>query len=465
MSISKFEICVLGGGPAGSIIGGRLAQLGHETVIIDRCQPAQRHRVESLAPPVLPILDSLALSKAVAPATLQRERRALVRWESNSVQSKLLETPSLLIRRSLFDQRLRELAAKAGACLLTPASARAPQRKPSGGWLISVITSEGTVSITADFLVDARGKRRSTFIHQEGTCTAALSAAWNSRNANYRETRIEAAENEWLWGCPLSDSQYSATIFLNPTRIAGLRESERAELYRKLLSHSELLGNLLHCEIVSPIFVRDATSRIVKDLIGHDFIRTGEAAFSIDPLSSQGIQRAILSAIQGGAAVHTIRSGGDSLAAMAFYRDRQQHAAQQASLSATRYYKESRYQTGQFWIDRGGTINSTSPLREPLYKAPSFLPSYVRLSDALRIVEVPVLSGNVIKPALAFSHPRLEQPIAYIGGIALAPLAADLVGGLAREQLLTRWAERMPWQTAWYIFKWMCAYGMLEPYQ
>jgi flavin-dependent dehydrogenase len=461
MSISKFEICVLGGGPAGSIIGRRLAELGHKTVIIDRCLSAQPHRVESLAPPVLQILDSLTLSEAVAAATVQCERRALVRWESNSVQSKSLEPPTFLIWRSLFDWRLRELAAKAGAHLLTHASARAPERKPSGGWLISVITTEGTVSITADFLVDARGKRRSTSIHQEGPCTVALSAAWNCRNANYCETRIEAAENEWLWGCPLRDGQYSATIFLDPARIAGLRESERAGLYRKLFSHSELLGNLLHGEMVSQIFVRDATSRIVKDLIGPDFIRTGEAALSIDPLSSQGVQRAILSAIQGSAAVHTIRSGHDSLAAMAFYRDRQQHAAQQASLNAARYYKESRYQ-GQFWIGRGATINSTSPLQEPQYEAPSLLPSYVRLSDAVQIVEVPMLFGNLIRPAPALSHPRLKQPIAYLGEIALAPLAYDLVDGLAREQLLTRWTERMSSQTAWHIFRWMCAYGILE---
>jgi len=463
--ISKFEICVLGGGPAGAIIGRRLAELGHNTVIIDRCLPAQPHRVESLAPPVLQILDSLALSEAVAAATVQCEMRALVRWESNSVQSKLLEFPTILVWRSLFDRRLRELAAKAGAHLLTSASGRTPERKPSGGWLISVITSEGTVSITADFLVDARGKRRGTSLHQEGPWTAALSAAWNCPNANYRETRIEAIENEWLWGCPLRDGLYSATIFLDPARIAGLRETERAGLYKKLVSHSQLLRNLLHGEMVSRIFVRDATSRIVKDLIGPDFIRTGEAAFSIDPLSSQGVQRAILCAIQGSAAVHTIRSGHDSLAAMAFYRDRQQHAAQQASLNATGYYRESRYQTGQFWIGKGATINGTSPLQEPQYEGPSVLPSYVRLSAAVQIVEVPVLSGNLIRPAPALSHPRLEQPIAYLGEIALAPLAYDLVDGLAREQLLRRWTERMPSQTAWHIFRWMCAYGIVETHQ
>ena len=465
MPRSKSEICVVGGGPAGSIIGSQLARLGHETVIIDRLQPTQRHRVESFAPPIVSILDSLGLSDAITTATVQRERRALVRWESNSIQPKLLEPPALLIERSLFDQRLRQSAAKAGAFVLSPARARTPERKPSGGWEISATTSEGTVTITADFLVDARGKRRSTTIHQEGPPTIALSTVWNIPDDSFGETRIEAAENEWLWGCPLHARRYLATIFLDPARLTGLCESDRVALFRKLLSNSELLGDLLYGEMITPIFVRDATSRIVNDLIGHDFIRTGEAAFSIDPLSSQGVQRAILSAIQGGAAVHTIRTGQDSAAAMAFYRDRQYGAAQQANLNAMRLYKESRYHLGRFWTGRRETIESTPSVVEHRYEVPSSLSSYVRLSEALQIVEAPVLSGSVIRPALGLSHPRLEQPIAYLGGIALAPLAADLADGLTSEQLLTRWTERMPLQTACYIFRWMWAYGILETVQ
>jgi len=464
MTCFKVEICVVGGGPAGSIIGRRLAQLGHETVIIDRFQPTQWHKAESLAPSILSILDSLDLSGALATATVQRERRALVRWESNSIRSKAVEFPSFLIQRSIFDQRLREFAAKAGASVLSPARARTPERIASGGWLISTITPDGTVPITADFLVDARGKRRGALVHQGGPSTVALSAAWKLRDVNFGETRIEAAENEWFWGCALRDRQYLATIFLDPARIAGLCEPERERLYRKLLSGSELLADLLHGEMTSSVIVRDATSRITKELIRHDFIRTGEAAFSIDPLSSQGVQRAILSAIQGGAAVHTIRTGQDSAAAMAFYRDRQYRAARQANLNAMRLYKESRYHLGRFWTDRHETIDSTPSVVEH-YEVPSALPCRIRLSKALQIVETPVLSGSVIRPALALTHPRLEQPIAYLGGIALAPLAADLADGLTSEQLLTRWTERMPLQTACYIFRWMWAYGILETVQ
>jgi flavin-dependent dehydrogenase len=462
MSISKFEICVLGGGPAGSIFGRRLAELGHKTVIIDRCLSTQPHRVESLAPPVLQILDSLALSEAVAAATVQCERRALVRWASSSVQSKTLEPPAFLIRRSFFDGKLRELAAKVGAYVLAPASARAPEHNTSGGWLISVRTAEKSVSIAADFLVDARGKRRSAAIYRHGPYTAALSAAWNTRNSNFRETRIEAAENEWLWGCPIGDGNYAATIFLDPARTAGLGESEREGFYKRILAGSELLAGLLHSEIISPICVCDASSRIINDLIGDDFIRTGEAAFSIDPLSSQGIHRAIISSIQGAAAVHTIRTGRDSAAAIAFYRDRQRAAAQQASANAGRLYQESHNQFGAFWKDRSRGLESTSSGPDLQHEPPSLLPSHVRLSGTLRMIEVPVLSDSIISTTLALSHPRLEQPIAYLGGIPLAPLISGLVDGLASEQVLTRWAERIPRQTAFRIFRWMCAYGILE---
>ncbi len=40
------EICVLGGGPAGSVIARCLAQLGHRTIMIERNPLGQRQRVE-----------------------------------------------------------------------------------------------------------------------------------------------------------------------------------------------------------------------------------------------------------------------------------------------------------------------------------------------------------------------------------------------------------------------------------
>jgi hypothetical protein len=94
----------------------------------------------------------------------------------------------------------------------------------------------------------------------------------------------------------------SATVFVDATRAAGLSGDARKELYQRLLFRSELLSDLSHGAMATPISVRDATSHTASDLIEEDYIRIGEAAFSIDPLSSQGVQSAILSAIHGAAA-------------------------------------------------------------------------------------------------------------------------------------------------------------------
>ena len=76
--------------------------------------------------------------------------------------------------------------------------------------------------------------------------------------------------------------------------------------------------------MIGSVAARDATPNVSRDPVGHDYIRVGEASIAIDPLSSQGIQTALLSAVQGSAAVHTILTAGyDPLPAVEFYRERQ----------------------------------------------------------------------------------------------------------------------------------------------
>ena len=155
------EICILGGGPAGAVVARRLAELGHDTLLVDRADEDAPARAESLAPSILPILESLQLRAEVEAAAFGREQRALVLWASSAVEQKeFADAPALLIERTQFDKRLRRAAGRAGVRLMPAAHARAPRRLPSGGWAIPVATPEGATLVTANFLVDARGKRR-----------------------------------------------------------------------------------------------------------------------------------------------------------------------------------------------------------------------------------------------------------------------------------------------------------------
>jgi hypothetical protein len=113
-------------------------------------------------------------------------------------------------------------------------------------------------------------------------------------------------------------------------------------------------------------------------------------------------------------------------------------------------------------MTRSGASQNVLPHQKMIPVASGSLPPFVRLSEALKIVEVPVLCGTIIRQARSLNHPSLDHPIAYIGGIALAPLAADVTDGAETGRLMARWAQRMPAKTARHILTWMTTLGLIE---
>jgi flavin-dependent dehydrogenase len=467
-SALESEICVLGGGPAGSVIARRLAELGHEVVLVERGAAGRRRerksRAESLAPSILPILDSVQLRDVVETSVFLREERSLVLWGPGDVEVKSWDAaPSLLVERELLDARLRAAAADGGARMIAPAVARAVRREACGDWLVPVETSAGPLAIKARFLVDARGRRRHMYIDDGAPTTVAMSAPWLPCDRTYGETRIEAGRDEWVWGSPLPDGSYAATIFLDSARIAGLRSHCRATLCRDILSRSKLLAGLSKGRMIGPVDVRDATPRVSRDPIGHDFIRVGEAAVAIDPLSSQGIQTALLSAIQGAAAVHTILTAGcDPAPALAFCRERAQATAARSRAAAARLYREHPAKT-PFWTRRSSTTGNAAPEDRRHARASQELPSRLSVARSLRIVDVPVLSGAFIRRARALHHAGLGEPVAYLAGIALAPLVLAMTRSSTPDEIIRRWSAHMSAQAARNILDWMFEAGILVP--
>jgi hypothetical protein len=86
----------------------------------------------------------------------------------------------------------------------------------------------------------------------------------------------------------------------------------------------------------------------------------------------------------------------------------------------------------------------------------------VQLSSNVRIVRVPVLSGAMITLAPALDHPALEEPVGFLGGIALAPLVAGLRAPVASNGVISLWALRMDADVARGVLGWMHATGIVE---
>ena len=131
------DVCIIGGGPAGSTLAIRLAQLGHRVCLVERATFPRRHLGESLSPGVLPLLETIGARRAVEEAGFRRVRSVQVTWDQGPTERQDSAQQGLLVDRGPFDQLLLERARAAGVRVLQPAVVRERHLEESG-WRLRV---------------------------------------------------------------------------------------------------------------------------------------------------------------------------------------------------------------------------------------------------------------------------------------------------------------------------------------
>ena len=459
------DIVVLGGGPAGSMLALRLAQMGHAVTLVERAAFPRAQVGESLGPAVTQLFGLVGLREQIDAARFFRPRTAFVRWENEETEVKDFgAAPGYQVDRGRFDQILLGAAADADVRVLQPVTARRPLRRPGGGWVIPLRRDGREFVLTASYCADACG-RPSLLGGKRARLSPraiALYAYWTGTDLGGWETRVEAGEAEWYWGAPLPDGTINAAVFLDPRRCAALSRASIEDFYLSLITRSALLHVCLNGAIVGRMKACDATSSAADPLVGEDFLRVGDAALTIDPLSSQGVQTAILTALQAAAVINTtLRRPADTAHALEFYRAGQKHRAEQFQrLSARFYAARARRTAEEFWQERAaGAAPETPESRvEPL---PIGTP--LRLAADAKLARCPVLSGDFITLEETLLHPRLEEPCAFVSGVRLAPLLRQLGDGRSVADLLQGWASQLAPDTAEGVLSWLWEAEVISP--
>ncbi|MGK5543268.1 flavin-dependent monooxygenase QhpG [Streptomyces sp. URMC 127] len=465
------EVCVIGAGPTGSVCAQRLSELGHQVLVVER-QPFPRPHVgEALTPAVRPLLRSLGVLPAVRDAGFLTCTESRVRWGDGPVRHVRLPegTAGLTVCRGRFDQLLLDAARAAGAGVLQPALARRPRRE-TGGWQVPLTTPEGARVLRARFLVDATGRARvlGGRVTRTGPRTIALHTTLRADPYGPPPTCVEALPDGWLWGTLLPDGGYRVMAFTDPEHLrrSGARKASPESCVRSLLAGSELFRGLTADLTGATVRVCDATSYVHPDPVGEDHIRLGEAAFAIDPLSSSGVEKALQNALSGAVTVHTLLSEhGDRAAALAYCRDSQRHSAEQHVKWAGGHYAEHRlHHDSSFWRRRARPL--PAPPSAPasptdLTHLMHLMHRRLRLSPAAELVSTPCVVGDQVAFRPALSHPALARPVAYVGGLALAPLVESLSGDRTLAETLREWCRTMPSGRALSIAAWLYGHGMM----
>jgi flavin-dependent dehydrogenase len=457
------EVCVLGGGPAGTTIARKLSLLGHRVCLIEKTDNSQNKIGESLPPGILVLLDALGLRERIEAASFIRPAKTIVHWSDNAAFTKLSDGQrGFLVNRGHFDQILLEAAKETGAIVLQPAKALRPVLDEAQQWSIPVIYDSRLLKIKAKYLVEAGGKR--SFFGRKrkrySAPTIALSAYWQNPKVEKSATLVEAGREEWFWGAQLPNDTFSAMVFIDSKRQRSERNLE--SFYRALLAESSLLRGCLDGRLASRVKGYDASGYIDQDPVNEQLIKVGEACFSIDPLSSQGVQAAVSSGLQGSFVVHTLLTRPENTAeAIQFYRDRQEETVARHHKFAAQFYSESKfYETQDFWQERSILKSTSLPAAQQVILD---LPDDAAfcLSSAAALVDTPCLTGEIITKTRALTHSNIERPIAYVNNISIALLLDRIPEGGRCADIIQAWLPFMMPAESLKIIRWLYESGII----
>jgi hypothetical protein len=241
-----------------------------------------------------------------------------------------------------------------------------------------------------------------------------------------------------------------------------------------LLAESPLLARHVNGEPIRLITGHDATPYRANSFAGPGFVRIGDAAVTLDPLSSQGVQTALSTALQGSLVAHTVLTvPANTTAAVGFYESRgAELVARHQRQTAQLYSQQTVHPHTDFWRRRSvaaesGSIDAyVTPQHRHITVDLATTIQY-RLGNEARLVVLPAATGDIISLQPSLVHPSLERPLTYLDDLPVAQLLSGFGDeGSAVPDVINRFSESHARRKYEHAIRWLIALGVLipEPY-
>ncbi len=343
-TVAEYPVVIAGGGPAGAAVALALKQLDVPCVVV--CRPNPRQRFEGLSARTAELLERLGLVQARA--SLGRPALRDAHW--NGVQSR--HNAEFLVERSCFDAALlRDL--RAAAVSVVEADLKDARPLEGSGWEARV---NGQLARTP-FLVDARGRAAPFNGEPElrGPATLALCRLFEGSRGEDSTSVLPFAEG-WAWLGRSSPGVSVAQFTLSAEAARQAGKDGLPALHDHWRESLAAVGEWLPAD-ARPLtlpFVRDCSSTWRRDLASPHYLRVGDAACALDPLSGQGVFLALAGALAAAAVVNTcVNRPQDAGLAVQFFAERaRQQFLERAALGRDFYAAEQRWADQPFWRAR-----------------------------------------------------------------------------------------------------------------
>lgn len=367
----RADVAILGGGPAGLSTALALAGRGARVLVAERSRYGEDRFGETFPPAVQTALAPLGLWESFAASGALPSVGIRSVWgRSEPYEKSFLFNPygpGWHVDRRAFDAALAFTAEARGVRIARGARLLACERGTDHGWRLRFGSDDGDVEIEARFLVDATG-RASTLARRLGAVRIAgdrlvAVAGYGEPVPGARSVEevalIEAAEDGWWYSAPLPGGRLVAAFLTDADLWPAGKERDAARWHAARQS-SPCTAERTASFTFGELRTVSANSSWLASSCGPDWLAVGDAALAWDPLSGNGVQRA-LEAGPKAAEVILATLGGDP---EALPRHGREMAGQLAAYLAVRgdyYRRETRWKGSSFWERRhSGTVGGTT---------------------------------------------------------------------------------------------------------
>lgn len=299
---SRYDVIVLGGGPAGSAAARRLASRSLSVLIIEA-----KNRVDFKIGETLPGIATQLVYRAGFSNVFRNVPHVKCSGNQSSWGSSEFQFRSGLLNpygggshvdRAKFDEQLLSEAVAAGAQLLRGVRPQSWARCKSG-WKINLPPEARPVY--GDAIVDCTG-RQASFARSQGAKRLTIDKQIAivgllsdlHRSDTDLTTTIEAAHYGWWYTALLPNRRRVVVCFSDGDLLSWLGARSRKG-FTKLIRTTTRIGDFLNYgySVASQPMVVLADTSCLTNSVGDGWCAAGDAAASFDPIGSMGIINAI----------------------------------------------------------------------------------------------------------------------------------------------------------------------------